>query len=758
MQIRGLSSLVRPPSDHVWSLKRPTRPALGTTSYEDILSDLSFWQSPCADDESSMGGNCHAGFLKLASCFPINPILRRYVYGREVDKCTRIVVCGHSMGGAVAHIVTLNLLADLKRHGRDTENIISIAIGAPYFGDREMRDYVEKHNLSENLLTIVNQDDPIKGIAVKTLPIIEKILEVLPGIGFGGQALKVAAAAVATMEEQLPTFLKKMSQSLVGFGQELEDALKYTPLGRYMILTHQRLPGAGQKTQWYVTHMETAEEVIKTMRDTWKEEVSVNRMNEHKIIEYAAIYPKTTELGQLKIFEVNVITKNEDWYGEDPKPREVVFTNPFPLHIEEDRVSLTIVGPDASRKQKQLRITINGEHLDFFTLGEKPFTGIPDDKEKGIQKAVSADEIVLKCELKDNRDFDGVPEVHFTTHFEKRDLKITPKMIKLSSSRSDQSHSAKLVDYIAGTESRKGNGVRFVIESYQGLSRLLIKELPGIQSEQDSDIVDDDNVYTLERALYRKFTDLDFLNRSEDAIMGINPFRASEKLKDATEESQKEALRRCQMACDLFEIRQHLRKSCFVGLFGPQNGGKSTLIQTVWGVTVPDRGYLEHTTDPNLYKANGTSRMVIIDFPGTTAIDAQVANLANTCGGLSSILILVMKFDGDTSTDHIKQMKEARKLADDFNCCILLCISHCGLYKGTLKDKETVDAYRENYRQHLELDPANILMAELVENIEDLESRGIIGPDGVRMWLKDWMIKYDVFEDDEEQLNAAVNM
>ncbi|XP_035684822.1 uncharacterized protein LOC118421582 [Branchiostoma floridae] len=240
--------------------------------------------------------------------------------------------------------------------------------------------------------------------------------------------------------------------------------------------------------------------------------------------------------------------------------------------------------------------------------------------------------------------------------------------------------------------------------------------------------------------------------------MGINPFRASEKLKDATEESQKEALRRCQMACDLFEIRQHLRKSCFVGLFGPQNGGKSTLIQTVWGVTVPDRGYLEHTTDPNLYKANGTSRMVIIDFPGTTAIDAQVANLANTCGGLSSILILVMKFDGDTSTDHIKQMKEARKLADDFNCCILLCISHCGLYKGTLKDKETVDAYRENYRQHLELDPANILMAELVENIEDLESRGIIGPDGVRMWLKDWMIKYDVFEDDEEQLNAAVNM
>ncbi|XP_078604752.1 uncharacterized protein LOC144878240 [Branchiostoma floridae x Branchiostoma japonicum] len=884
----------------------------GTRSYEDILSDLSFWQSPCADDESSMGGNCHAGFLKLASCFPINPILRRYVYGREVDKCARIVVCGHSMGGAVAHIVTLNLLADLKRHGRDTENIISIAIGAPYFGDREMRDYVEKHNLSNNLLTIVNQDDPVprllqlaegfhcvakvgsqklKGIATKILPTIKNILDVLPGIGFGGQVLKVAAAVVATVEEQLPTFLKKMSQSLVGFGQELEDALKYTPLGRYMILTHQRLPGAGQKTQWYVTHMETAEEVMKTMRDTWKEEVSVNRMNEHKIIEYAAIYPKTTELGQLTTFELNVMTQNEDWYGKDPKTREVVSSKPFPLYIEEERVSLTIVGPDASasRKQKQLRITINGQHLDFFTLQEKPFSGIPADMDKGIQTDVSADEVIFKCEMVENMDFDAVPVVHFTTHFEKRDLRITSKMIKeakaltLAESVVNSFHPAvlikairrslstillaqnrkqamksdvilKLIKRLAGKEAVKlstmideashlddmdtkylGKVVQEIIlrlgdylevmypsrplsetmkryfgmggvagiiaaksgnaavifgaiattldvaknyvgpkvlawyrrrtfrsgcieKNYEAILRMLIQELPKIQSEQDSDVVDDGNLYTLERALYRKFSALGYLNKDVEANVDKNPFCASKKLKDASKESQREVLRRCQMACDLFEIRQHLRKSCFVGLFGPQNSGKSTLIQKVWGLDVPDVGYLAHTTTSNLYKANGTDRMVIIDFPGTTAIDEQVANLANTCGGLSSILILVMKFDGDTSTDHVQQLKEARKLADDFNCCILLCISHCGLYKGTLEDRETVDTYRENYRQHLELDPANILMAELEENTDDLESRGIVGPDGVRMWLKDWLIKYDVFEDDEDQLHAAVNM
>ncbi|XP_078586026.1 uncharacterized protein LOC144867860, partial [Branchiostoma floridae x Branchiostoma japonicum] len=115
----------------------------GTQSYEDILSDLSIWQGSGTEGESTMGGKCHAGFLKLASCFPVDPILRKYVYG---DNCARIVVCGHSMGGAVAHIVTLTLLADLKRCARDTEKVLSIAIGAPFFGDVEMRNYAEKHD------------------------------------------------------------------------------------------------------------------------------------------------------------------------------------------------------------------------------------------------------------------------------------------------------------------------------------------------------------------------------------------------------------------------------------------------------------------------------------------------------------------------------------------------------------------------------------------------------------------------------------
>ncbi|XP_019639091.1 PREDICTED: uncharacterized protein LOC109481058 [Branchiostoma belcheri] len=946
----------------------------GTQSYEDILSDLSIWQgSAGTHGESAMGGKCHAGFLKLASCFPVDPILRKYVYSRGADDCARIVVCGHSMGGAVAHIVTLNMLADLTRCGRDTNKVVSIAIGAPFFGDREMRKYAEKHELSDNLLTIVNQNDPVprllqlaeafqcaaevgtkkvQRIVNGTLPILKMSLQALSYISIGGQAIATAATAFATVD-QLPTYLEDISQSVRSHMKALDDTLQYTPLGWYMLITHYRPPGEGQKNQWHVSYIEAAEDVLQAMGETWKSEFSMSKLNEHKISEYASVYPKTTSQGGRTEFPVK---------REAARAGEVVQYNPFVLTIE--AVSLTIIGPEGSRKQKKLRMRINGKHLDFFVLGETPFTGIPADLQKSIQMDVNDDEVTLECELEEGIPFDGVPKVHITTHFDVTDIQIEPAMIKeargltlsessvdhlkpavlvkairqslsnvlLASNRKvamesnvvlkllnrldgqrklvregkdvvrlrDIIHKARTlndldtksldqvakeileefgqylkVEYpssllewltslkglvtiacvvVAGNDGmsyrecrilcRSGYDIFFASEQMLCINEFLryhtkidfssrswhlmdslytrqllpvrqavplplpvpllpvvplpalpvlpvplslpvlpvppvvsllpvlsvrlvplsvllfgTSELPEPPNKREVSCgTDDGTVYNLERALYKKYKGLEFLNKDTDEILKHKPFKGSKKLQNATKKSQKEALRRCQMACDLFEIRQHLRRSCFVGLFGPQNAGKSTLIEKVWDVAVPEKGYRVHTTVPRLYKARGTDRMVIIDFPGTTAIDKQVANLANSCGGLSSILILVMPFQGDASTDHVTQLEKARVLAGRFNCTILLCISHCGLYKVALKDKETTDAYREDYVKHLNIDPANILFTELVDSADDLESRGIVGPEGVRNLLKDWLIKYDVFEDDVGVCNGALDL
>ncbi|CAH1229839.1 Hypp253 [Branchiostoma lanceolatum] len=899
----------------------------GTQSYEDILSDLSIWQGSGTQGESAMGGKCHAGFLNLASCFPVDPILRKYVYSRDGDNYARIVVCGHSMGGAVAHIVTLNMLADLKRCGRDTDKVMSIAIGAPFFGDCEMRNYAEKHDLSDNLLTIVNQNDPVprllqlaeafqcakevgtkkvQGVVKKALPTMRMSLQALSYTGIGGQALATAATAIASVD-QLPAYLEYISQSLGSYAQALDDILKYTPLGWYMLITHYRPPGAGQKNQWHVSYIEAAEEVGQAMKEVGKMQWSVDRMNEHKISEYATVYPKTTVLGQPTKFdiELEVVRKSLDTSGlREKKPREVVQENPFKLTI--DDVSLTMVGAEGSNKQTKLRIVVTGQNLKFFSLPEKPFTGIPADMTKGIETKVDADEVTLECELEANKLVDPVPKVHFTTHFEEKEISINTKQVKeakgltlsecvvndlspaqlvkaiqrslsnilimerasdrkkatdsdatlkllirLDAERKsvregkDELKLKKMIDdaktlddlmenkdlyrvvgeiltefgqylevkypkrlahmlmatfiglvTIAGVVATGGGAAIFFgaialgsgagigigaggaavgfagaglnvwyqrqfrdyEQNYKAILRMLIKELPEPPRKQEGNInADDGTVYSLERALYTKYEGCGFLNKPIDEVMALDPFEDSPKLMDATEKSQREVLRRCQMACDLFAIRQILRKSCFVGLFGPQNAGKSTLIEKTWGVKVKERGFHIHTWSPDLYNVKGTDRMVIIDFPGTTTIDDQVANLANNCGGLSSILVLVMPFQGDSSTDHIAQLDKANKLAEDFDCSILLCISHCGRFKDILKDKEIVDELRANYTKHLKIDPANILFTELVET-DVMEGRGVVGPEGVRTWLKDWLIKYDVFEEGDKELYAAINM
>ena len=110
------------------------------------------------------------------------------------------------------------------------------------------------------------------------------------------------------------------------------------------------------------------------------------------------------------------------------------------------------------------------------------------------------------------------------------------------------------------------------------------------------------------------FQMLGCLDQDFDYIAKCHPFESTwgKKIGTATKESQQEAVRRCQMTCDLFRVRQLLMKTCFVGLIGPQDAGKTTLIKTLWGMEeVKDIGFQKHTKTPVLYKARGTERMVV---------------------------------------------------------------------------------------------------------------------------------------------------
>ncbi|XP_078577448.1 uncharacterized protein LOC144862642 [Branchiostoma floridae x Branchiostoma japonicum] len=131
----------------------------GTTDFKDVMADLNIWQEGAGQSRGShntgVGGKYHAGFMHLAFLVPANRILEEY-------SNSRIVVCGHSQGGAVAHIVALNMMVYLRTKGRPVDNVKSIAFGAPYFGNDGAHQFAEEHNFSPRLLTIVNEKDPVR--------------------------------------------------------------------------------------------------------------------------------------------------------------------------------------------------------------------------------------------------------------------------------------------------------------------------------------------------------------------------------------------------------------------------------------------------------------------------------------------------------------------------------------------------------------------------------------------------------------------
>ncbi|XP_035687454.1 uncharacterized protein LOC118423418 [Branchiostoma floridae] len=897
----------------------------GTSSFQDVMDDCSAWQQLASSGpdgkQTAMGGRCHAGFRELASNIPVDPFLKKY-------HRHRVVLCGHSLGGAVSHIVALNMLVELKRRGLSTDNIMSIAFGAPFFGDEGLRSYVEKQNLSDCLLTVVNQKDPVPRIlrlaeAVQTAvttasgkvkkfvkdvkPLFTPILKTVSASGVGGPVVAAAAMAAGTLLDQLPAAMDELDGLIRQHGVTLQELNSiYRPVGWYMFITCQEAPG-GLRTTWDAGYIREEGQINRFISDSGH--LTRDKIHEHKAVCYAAAFYNVSTrkeydsvLTQAPVCDVVDSFAPEIWI-----PRNVSMETAFPPHV--NKVSLVSIASQKGDKDSgKLLVTIDGENLDFFVPSEKPFTGVPYDETRGVSvNFKSSCQVVLECYLTDGA-FDPFPTVKIRTHFheifhqttkdEVKELKgctlgelavgrlkpallikatqcclatvmMTPEssrrkelakntmMTYLDKSRRNVRNGKKkteLFDMVAdalsgGLEQLKDDMLQSVVgeivaevgnhlkvtypmrlkdwvlgtllgltavagvvvtggagaayigaiattltggeaiagalagiiasgasiagnikllqdyftdveRNYKGVLKMLIEELPSVQDvNEENSIRDkalDDDVYSLESALMTKYEMLGCLDQDFDHIAKIHPFESTwgKTLSTATKESQREAVRRCQMTCDLFRIRQLLMKTCFVGLIGPQDSGKTTLIKTLWGMEeVKDIGFQKHTETAVLYKARGTERMVIVDFPGTTTVDTQVATLVNHCGGLASFFILVMPFTGDPSKINIDQLETVKS----FDCSFIVCINQCGRFPDAFETKENTDKFRADFSKELKVQPSDILFTDFKKCTPKMRAVGLVGVDDVRRWIKDWLVRYDVFGKGEPELSRAVN-
>ena len=73
----------------------------GTKDLNDWKYNLQAFRERCG---SVIPGKFHSGFLQRAKSFPMETI-----FSDENFKSSDVIICGHSLGGAIASIVTLRL-------------------------------------------------------------------------------------------------------------------------------------------------------------------------------------------------------------------------------------------------------------------------------------------------------------------------------------------------------------------------------------------------------------------------------------------------------------------------------------------------------------------------------------------------------------------------------------------------------------------------------------------------------------------------
>ncbi|CAI5524417.1 unnamed protein product [Closterium sp. Naga37s-1] len=141
----------------------------GTADVWDVVQDLKYF--PRNVEGVASGGTAHAGFVERAERVPLQPFLDLLAAGH----C--LVFTGHSLGGAVASLLTLRFVEAAEQQGLCTHGgrVQCITFGSPLFASPDLADVindkhrdvychvVSKHDLIPRLLPLVSLVQRLKG-------------------------------------------------------------------------------------------------------------------------------------------------------------------------------------------------------------------------------------------------------------------------------------------------------------------------------------------------------------------------------------------------------------------------------------------------------------------------------------------------------------------------------------------------------------------------------------------------------------------
>ena len=204
---------------------------------------------------------------------------------------------------------------------------------------------------------------------------------------------------------------------------------------------------------------------------------------------------------------------------------------------------------------------------------------------------------------------------------------------------------------------------------------------------------DNERVYLVEQILIQLIEgvdgDLDFRGK----LFALNLYRSEDKGSSDKLWSVDSVRRSVLIFKAVHAIRLAYSKQCFVGFVGPQNAGKSTLLNNLFDKNA-ETGTRIHTSELTRYKV--ADNVNAVDFPGLDSLENHRSMFAQF-GQMNNLFIYVMPYNGSPSENLVANVRAAYAMQKQAGNAArtLFCINKCG--EEGFKDDLFDDEYKKEF-------------------------------------------------------------